>query len=129
MTKILLRWHLMVQMGRFDFLIFFHLPAFISHKSVKLLNFGNEIFKLNTYHELYHCYICDIIQGLLNKSLHNITNDSNSMKSNLESFIDLIHERIWSMAILSQNLQINYYKLYHCYIYNMIWQMIQWNVT
>ena len=51
------------------------------------------------------------------------------MKSNLESFIDLIHERIWSLAILSQNLQINYYELYHCYICNMIWQMIQWNLT
>ena len=46
------------------------------------------------------------------------------MKSNLESFIDLIHERIWSVAILSQNLQINYYELYHCYICNMIWQII-----
>ena len=46
------------------------------------------------------------------------------MKPNLESFIDLIHERIWSVAILSQNLQINYYELYHCYICNMIWQII-----
>ena len=65
-----------------------------------LLSFGNEILKLNTYYELYHCYFCNIILQMI------------QIQWNLESFIDLIHKRIWSVAIFSQNLQ----ELFHCYI-------------
>ena len=46
------------------------------------------------------------------------------MKSKLESFIDLIHERIWSMAIFSTKSSNEILCEYHCYICNIILQMI-----